>query len=634
MSIIRPLVLLFLVPALMPAQNAPATGKPGDASGPFRPLELPAPNSFRTASGAPGRDYWQQRVDYLIAASLDTATHTISGRETIHYRNNSPDTLRVLWLQLDQNLYRPDSRGARRFPDAGRAKPAGFVGGYTIARLSSTAGGAIRLATELHGTMLGRPLASGDTTVLEIDYHYQIPGNGSQRTGRERLASGWLYAVAQWFPRLAVYDDLAGWNIDEYLGQGEFYLEYGDIDFAITLPRNFVVAGTGALQNAAEVLTGVERSRLTAARTSDTAVAIISRTEAGSAATRPAGTAPTLTWRFHASNVRDVAWAASPAFEWQASGWNGILMQTFHPPEAHADWRKAIGTVRRSISDYSTRWFPYPWPAAIAVAAPLASGMEYPMLAFDPLDRGGVALDRVILHELGHQWFPMIVGSNERRHAWMDEGFDTFINWIGIGRRPSGNGRGAPRWLAGGRPGPIVQRADSVAPDAYDPIEYSAPDEGLELLRFEILDDTTRFDQAFKEYIRRWAYKHPSPADFFRTMNDVLGQDLSWFWRGWFYRTDLVDQAVDSVTVSSSGSGPATHVFLASLGQLPMPVKLRLTFADGTTEDAKLPVDVWRGGARYRYDRTFRQPLVALEIDPLQNFPDVQRGNNSWKRPR
>jgi hypothetical protein len=472
----------------------------------FRPLDLPAPTRQRDASGRPGPDYWQQRVNYSIRASLDTDAHTIAADEDISYHNNSPDTLRVFWLQLDQNLYLRGSRGAQRFPDVGVAKPAGFVGGYTLTAVTQSSGGSTDAVTgEVQGTRmrvsLARPVAPADSTLIHLGFSFRIPENGSNRMGRRPAAGGWLYAIAQWFPRVAVYDDLSGWNTDEYLGQGEFYLEYGDIDYAITLPRTFVVTGTGELQNPQEVLTTQQRSRLRAALSSDTTVRVIARAEAGTAATRPPGTASTLTWRFHAANVRDAAWAASPAFEWDASGWHGILFQSLHPADANADWRNAVATVRKTVIDYSTRWFPYPYPVATAVATPLESGMEYPMLAFDPMAQGGVGLDRVVLHELGHQWFPMIVGSNERRHAWMDEGFDSFINWLSIGRRPTGNGRGAARWLTNRRPGPIVQPADSISPNDYDPIEYSAPDDGLELLRFEILDDTLRFDAAFKEYI-------------------------------------------------------------------------------------------------------------------------------------
>ena len=595
--------------------------------------------AMRDASGKPGAGYWQQRVDYTISADLDTSTQTVAGHETIHYHNHSPDTLRLLWLQLDQNLYRADSRGAERFPGVARARPAGFVGGYTIRNVTQVmASNGTHVVASVHGTMmrvdLVRPIPPGDSAVVQLDYRFTIPGNGSERTARQRLASGWLYAVAQWFPRLAVYDDLTGWNTDEYLGQGEFYLEFGDIDFAVTVPATFIVAGTGELENATEVLSSTQRSRLAIARQSDTAIAIVSHTDAASDRQSAGGSrvAATRTWRFHASNVRDAAWAASPAFEWEASGWHGILMQAFHPPEASADWRTAVAVVRRTIRQYSTQWFPYPYATATAVAAPLASGMEYPTLVFDPLDQSGTSLERVILHEIGHQWFPMIVGSNERRNAWMDEGFDSFINWIGIGRRPSGNGRGAIRWATAGRPGPIMQPADSISPDAYDPIEYSEPDIGLELLRFEILDDTAAFDRAFREYIKRWAFKHPSPDDFFRTMDDVLGRDYSEFWHSWFYTTDVLDQAVDSVvTLPATGGTITAYVYLSSRGRLLLPVKLRITFADGTWRDVKLSSDIWSTGPRYRFDVTGTQRVVGVEIDPLQNFPDVDRSNNVWK---
>jgi hypothetical protein len=624
----------YLRPPVAPAPPA------APDSGPFRPLELPAPTAVRAASGAPGLGYWQQQPDYRIAVTLDTAANAIVGIATIRYRNRSPDTLPYLWLQLDQNAYRPERR--TMLADSARgAKPAGFPGGYRIEAVTQRVMRATRiLDPTTDGTMMRVPLAAallpGDSADLDVRYRFAIPENGSDRIGRERLASGWLYAIGQWFPRVAVYDDVSGWNTDQYRGQGEFYLEYGDIEYAVTVPRTFIVIGSGELLNPVDVLTTDQQNRLALARASDTAVAIVAPSEAGNAATtRPPwapGTPATLTWRFRARNVRDVAWAASPAFEWQASGWRGVLLQTAYPPEATPDWRSAMRVVRQTVRDYSTHWVRYPYPVLTSVAAPLNSGMEYPMIDFDPLQYAGIALERVVLHETGHQWMPIVVGSNERRHAWMDEGFDTFMNWVGIGRKPTGNGDGAARLQPSGRrPGPIAQHADSVAPAVYDAVAYDGPDEGLELLRYEILDDSLAFDRGFRAYINRWAFKHPTPADFFRTMNDQLGADYSWFWRWWFYDTSVLDLGVDSARTTTGAAGRTAQVFLSSAGHVPMVVPLTFTFADGTTQQVKLPADVWRAGARIAVTRNVPKDIAQIEIDAKHNLPDVRRENNIWR---
>src|SRR6266581_2196008 len=411
--------LLLLAALQQPAPAAPARLPTGSAdTSPFRRLALPTPTLLREGSGQPGPRYWQQRADYVIRAALDTAAHTITGRETIRYTNNSPDTLRHLWLQLDQNIYRTDSRGATINPTDARFAGAGFVGGYTIEAFGEVLAGprtargpttrVAPLHTTVNGTMLraelDRPLAPGRIITLDVAYHFQVPEHGSDRMGRKQYPGGWLYEIAQWYPRLAVYDDARGWNTEQYLGQGEFYLEYGNIDFAITVPRGFIVAGTGRLTNPLEVLTATERERLARALRSDSTVAIIAKSEVGQAATRPAGTSATLTWRFSAQNVRDVAWAAAPNFIWDASGWNGILMQSFYPPAADSVWRASTRMVRHSIKHYSEKWFQYPYPTAINVAGPVG-GMEYPMIVFCGHRAGDRALFGVTTHELGHEWF-------------------------------------------------------------------------------------------------------------------------------------------------------------------------------------------------------------------------------------
>jgi len=645
------LALPMLLAALQQPTLPPLPPARTDTS-PFRPLELPTPTMVREGSGRPGPVYWQQRVDYTIAVSLDTATHTISGRETIRYTNNSPDTLRYLWLQLDQNLFRDDSRGALLNPPDARFAARGFKGGFVLTGVSAVgpSGGGRRavaqrtpLKTIENGTVmrveLSPALPPKGVTSLEIGYSFQVPEHGADRMGREQFPAGWLYEIAQWYPRLAVYDDVRGWNTEQYLGQGEFYLEYGDIDFAITVPRGFIVAATGRLTNPLQVLTAQQRARLVRAVRSDSAVAIIAMHEVGTPASRPAGSSPTLTWRFTAKNVRDVAWAAAPNFIWDASGWNGILMQSFYPPVADSIWRESTRMVRHSIKHYSEKWFQYPYPTAINVNGPVG-GMEYPMIVFCANRRSREGLFGVTTHELGHQWFPMTVGNNERLYAWMDEGFNTFINiysqrtyfpdqaWL----RTRGQADQWAQFAATGRDEPGITPADRVTPELLGQVAYNKPATGLYLLRHAVLD-STRFDLAFREYIRRWAFKHPTPADFFRSMNDGVGEDLSYFWRGWFFRTDVVDQAVDSVLTRRDSSGTSlTGIFLSSPGGLPMPVDLRLTFADGGVENARLPVEAWYEGNHFLYVRQFPKELVKVEIDPDKNFPDVRRQNNVWTK--
>ena len=440
-------VSLLLAAVLQQPVTAPPAAAPtpipmgiGDTS-PFRRLALPTPNEYRTGAGTPGPRYWQQRVDYTIRASLDTGTHTVSGKETIRYTNHAPDSLRYVWFQTDQNIYREDSRGSFINPADARWSARGFQGGYTITDLSAVRGAEpghgdtplrrAPLATTANGTMLradlDRPLPPGGSVTMELTFSFQVPEHGSDRMGREHFPAGWLYEIAEWYPRLAVYDDVRGWNTEQYLGQGEFYLEYGDIDFTLTVPRSFIVAASGTLVNPVEVLTATERARLARARVADSTVAIVAREEAGQPSTRPAGATPTLTWHFTAKNVRDVAWAASPGFVWDASAWQGVLMQSYYPPEANPDWANSTAYVRHTIKHYSEKWFQYPYPTAINIAGPVG-GMEYPMIVFCGARAGGRGLFGVTTHELGHQWFPMIVGSNERLYAWMDEGFNTFIN--------------------------------------------------------------------------------------------------------------------------------------------------------------------------------------------------------------
>ncbi|HUK63462.1 MAG TPA: M1 family metallopeptidase, partial [Dongiaceae bacterium] len=571
----------------------------------------------------PGPLYWQQRVDYDIRASLDTATHTIAGEETIRYTNNSPDTLRYLWLQLDMNQGAADNRFTILQP-AFRASEPGFAAGATIERVNALRQGAaqrgrarpapassVALTWRVNATMmrvdLDQPLPPRTTLSLDIAWHHQVPPGG--RTGRRRYSEGWLYNVAQWYPRLAVYDDVRGWNTEQYLGSGEFYLEYGDFTYALTLPADYTVTGSGVLQNPQQVLTAEQRSRLALALHSDTTVHVIRLDEAGTAGQVPPGAGATRTWHFKAQNVRDVAWAAAPHFVWDASGWDGVLIQALYPTESKDVWRTAADMTRQAIRIHS-RWFHYPYPTAISINGP-AGGMEYPMITFDDAENE-VELYYTIAHEQGHEWFPMIVGSNERLHGWMDEGFNTFIDLFSFrDRYPNDTTRiqslefGSLRaWLQflhawRGQETPIDEPQDrSTGGGVLSGWQaYGKPGVGLHWLREQVVDSTA-FDAAFREYARRWAYRHPTPADFFRTMNDALGEDLNWFWRSWFLRSDHLDLAVDSVVQRTLRDSVTTLVRFERRLEMPAPMELRITGADGSVRTVRLPVEVWFRGSQ------------------------------------
>ena len=655
----RPVLLTLLIASpLFAQQPTPPTTlsalprPPIADTGIFSALALPAATEARSAIGAPGPRYWQQRADYTIRATLDTAAKRLTGSEVIRYTNRSPDTLRYVWMQLDQNLFRPGSVGSLLFASESRFGGAGFQGGFEIQSIAQAATAPVtrvkakgaRMATgkpaplqfRVDDTMmyveLATPLAPGATTLLDLSYGFNIPEHGADRMGRD----GSLYELAQWYPRMAVYDDVHGWNTDQYLGQGEFYLEYGDIDYEVTLPAGYIVAGSGTLRNPAEVLTAIQRSRLAAAITSDSTVAIVTADELSSGAARPRRDGM-LTWRFRAQSVRDVAWAASPDYLWDASGWDGTLVQAFYRPSAAETWRDAAKMSRFSILEYSTRWFRYPYPQISAVEGPV-SGMEYPMVAMEAKSNDGPALYNVITHEIGHMWYPMIVGSDERRYAWMDEGFNTFINtfseeeyWT---RDDAPVRRNESSFVTSldQSPGaqPIMTPANRyLNNNNLGSLAYVKPSLMLLALRNKVLGPEV-FDSSFREYTRRWAFKHPQPADFIRTIEQVSGRDLSWFWRSFFFTTASLDQSVESARETADGS---TLVSLRNQGTAVMPVELLLTADDGTTKLVKLPVEIWYGGNRYVHRVPPGKHVVAARVNPDGAFPDVNPSNDAWQSP-
>ena len=626
-------------PAPAPMPRFDNTGV-GDTSI-FAPLDLPPGNLFRSGSGAPGPRYWQNHADYDIKASLDTATKTLTGALKLKYTNNSPDTLRFIWLQMEQNAFKDKSLNSFIFPQESRFGARGFEGGDVIDRLDQLIGTRrVAVTRRPNETVmkvdLAEPLAPGKVATLDIAWHFLIPEHGADRMGRD----GALYELAQWYPRVNVYDDLRGWNTEPYLGQGEFYLEYGDYTVEITVPAGYIVASTGTLVNPAAVLTPAQISRLAQAIKSAEPVNIVTLDEIRSGAARPKS-AGTLTWKFAAKNVRDAAWAASPEYLWDASGWNGILAQAFYRPSAIDPWKDAADQTRMSIEEYSTRWYKYPWPQMSAVEGPI-SGMEYPMLIMEAKSDDKYDLFNVITHEAGHNWFPMLVGSNERVYMWQDEGFNTFINTFAEGRRYPEKGDQMQRALTERQ---IVENAQKqnldepidVMPDRINPrllglAAYVKPSVGLQLLRQEIMGPEA-FDDAFRTYINRWAFKHPTPGDFYRTMEDVGGKRLDWFWREWFKENVKFDQAIDTViTAPAPNGGQAVTVVYGNRARGVLPIRARFTFSDGSTESFDYPAEVWSTNTVHymrRYAFTGKA-LTRIELDADQRLVDVDRTNNVW----
>jgi len=615
----------------VPSDSAAAAGVAPE--NPFlgaKRIDWPGPNAYRSASGEPGPSYWQQRADYTLAATLDTAAKRVSGTVRIRYTNNSPDSLRFVWLQLDQNLYRAGSKGSALFPSDSRWGVRGFNGGYALTQVMVDG---VAVQPRVDDTMMRLDLPAalpphGAQVTISMSYSFLIPEHGSDRMGRD----GTLYEMAQWYPRMAVYDDVRGWNTDPYLGQGEFYLEYGDIDYAITAPAGYTIAGSGVLQNPDDVLTPAQRARLSEAAASAVQVAIITR---GEARARP--TPGTKTWRFRAEHVRDVAWAGAPDFRWEATSWNGVLCQAyFQQDRTKGAWDQGAEMTQWTIRTYSDLWYPYPYPQATSVAGPIA-GMEYPMFVMVEYGSNGDpnSVFGTIDHEHGHEWFPMLVGSNERRYAWQDEGFNTFINAFSNERRYPGTNAydsGLAAWKhvsAAGLDTPLMTAPDQIDPAALGVVAYEKPALALLTLRNHVLGADT-FDRAFREYTRRWAFKHPTPGDFFRTMENVSGRDLGWFWRSWWYTTAKLDLALVNVETRGSGADRTVVLEVARRTDVLFPPAVRLKYEDGSTEDIRFGVDVWARGASVSLTAPAKGRVVGARLWPDATVPDWNSANDTW----
>jgi hypothetical protein len=619
----------------------------------FSALDLPAPNGRRTATGEPGPGYWQNRADYEIEATLDPDAERVGARVSVTYHNHSPHTLEFLWLSLEQNLFRPGSAGATlTAPGARFGNRDRFDGGYDIEAVE--ADGA-PLDLQVHDTLgrlvLPAPLEPGESFSFEIACAFNIPPYGADRMGVERVRQGKVLQLAQWFPAVCKFDDVRGWNTLPYLGQGEFYTDFGDYRVSVTAPREFVVVGGGVHTNPEETLSELVRGRLDEAAASAETVTIIGADEVGGAEVTLAGEGP-LTWRFEANNARAFAFAASDAFLWGAAGIaagevtgpagtldHHVLCQSLYPAEASDIWGgtgagdDATQMLRESIAHYSARWHPYPYPIASNISG-VVGGMEYPMIIFCRGRRNERGLFGVTTHEIGHNWFPMLVSTDERRHPWMDEGFNTFINYYAVKERyPDGDAsRGEAEGVIEGmlqdNQQPMATEPDRLFPRRLGFLMYEKPAAGLVLLREQILGPA-RFDAAFRDYIRAWAFKSPQPADFFRMMETGAGADLAWFWRGWIYSTGTLDQAVTSVRRESESGH--TLIRFANLGELVMPLVYQVSYTDGTAERFRLPVEAWHATDAWtaRID-TGGRGVARVVVDPERAFPDVRRGNNVW----
>lgn len=685
---------------------------------------LPTPNHYRTGSGAPGPAYWQQRADYQIQVTLNDQNQRITGKETITYYNNSPDNLKYLWLQLDQNNLaegnETDKTETSSIPNQLTTKQAGaqfglndFSGGFNIASVTDASG--TPLPHTINHTMmrvdLPAPLKPGSTYSFSITWSFNIADRMkfNERSGMEYFPAdgNYVYTIAQFFPRMCVYDDYEGWQNKQFLGRGEFALPFGNYSVEVTVPSDHIVAATGTLQNASDVLSATEMQRLELAKkTFDKPVFIVTEKEAR-AREKNKTASGTKTWRFTAENVRDFAFVSSRKFIWDAMavdlGENKPLAMSLYPKEGNPLWeRESTLAVKNTLEVYSRHTITYPYPVAISVHT-ASIGMEYPMICFNygRPDANGkyteakrTGMIGVIVHEVGHNFFPMIINSDERQWTWMDEGLNSFVQLLTeLERYPDLNwSRGIPAALVPYmRMDPAVQRP--LMTNSEQVLQFGNEQYGKAATALFILRETVMgrelFDMAFKEYAERWAFKHPKPADFFRTMEDASGVDLDWFWRGWFYTTDVVDQSVENVKwfkVAEDLTSVETHVktpaggvnqapfaggpqplnlvpsrdneygefmnriddksvaeklkgknvyevTLANKGGLVMPVILEWTYSDGSKEIERLPAEIWRTNEQ-QITKTFvkTKEVVSVKLDPKQETTDIRTENNVFPR--
>ncbi|WP_423148893.1 M1 family metallopeptidase [Rubrolithibacter danxiaensis] len=608
-------------------------------------------NEYRTASGQPGPKYWQNKADYKLDVKLDEATNRVTGSVILTYTNNSPEELPFLWMQLDQNLFKSDSRGNAIIPLNGSRNGSHgqfFDAGYKIASVKLLSGDkATDVKYEINDTRMQVFLpaalkSSGGQLRLKIEYSFIAPDYGSDRMGVLQTKNGKIFSMAQWYPRVAVFDDVSGWNVIPYLGPSEFYLEYGNLDLNITVPSNHIVVCSGELLNPQEVYTTEQQKRWAEAAKSDKTVAIRSSKEVNDARSRPSGKKE-LTWHYKISNARDAAWASSASFIVDAAKINlpsgkKCLAISAYPVESAGDsaWGRSTEYTKASIEFYSNKLYEFPYPAATNVASNVG-GMEYPGIVFCGWKAKGDALFGVTDHEFGHTWFPMIVGSNERLYAWMDEGFNTFINSLSTENFNNGEYREKKpdmhkqaTVLTSPYFEPILSSPDNMREQSIGYLAYFKPGTGLTLLREQILGPE-RFDRALRTYIERWAFKHPTPDDFYRTIENVAGENLNWFWRGWFINNWRFDAAVLDVKYADENPAKGALITIANLEKMPMPVVLEVKTVSGKTDRVKLPVEIWERNITWTFKYPSTEKIESVTFDPDHVLPDHNSENDVWK---
>jgi hypothetical protein len=690
---------------------------------------LPTPNNFRTSDGSPGHEYWQQKADYKINVSLDDTKQWVKGSETITYYNNSPNELRYLWLQLDQNLFSKESNTYKTETfdldgNSGRnvlgwASASASPHGFKIGNVVDAKGKPLNYK-ENYTMMridLPEPLKKGQKFTFSLEWSFYVIDANKMggRSGYEYFPAdgNYLYEMAQWFPRMCVYSDVYGWQHKQFLGRGEFALVFGDYEVSIDVPSDHIVAATGELQNASAVLSATQLQRWEQAKNAKTPVLIVTPEEAEKAEKTKATTRKT--WTYKAQNVRDFAWASSRKFIWDAfqvnNGGKKVWAMSYYPKEGNPLWgEKSTWTVAHTLDIYSKYTFDYPYPVAISVHGPVF-GMEYPMICFnggrptptpakatkeeadkikEANERTKYAMVSVIIHEVGHNYFPMIVNSDERQWSWMDEGLNSFLQfraeqelpdaaWTKDLKRPYPSRRGPAANIVGYMKSapdtqvPIMTNSEQIK--QFGNNAYGKPATALNVLRETVMGKDL-FDYAFKQYALKWKFKHPEPADFFRTMEDASGVDLDWFWRGWFYTVDFYEPSIEAVTlfkiVDKGQSLPTTSVFptkelkiatamkrmeengvilneaekkmlsaeknfyvlkIKNNGELVMPLIVEITYKDGTKQVERFPAEIWRMNHKEisKMIATDKE-VVSFKLDPNLETTDTEVNNNTFPR--
>lgn len=607
---------------------------------PTSQFEMALERGTRTTSGMPGADYWTNYGEYTIEASLDPETKRLTGSETVTYANNSPDNIALLVVHLRQNLHKEG---------AVRNRPQQLTGGISVSNvvISGTPLNEIERLNEagyaIDGTLmyirLPEPLMSGATLTMGMDWSFEVPEAGAPRMGQD----GEVFYLAYWYPQIAMYDDLYGWKAEQYMGNGEFYMEFGTYDVSITVPDTWLVAATGTLQNAGEILTDQTRARLDEAGESADVVHVVTEADKAGGSALLDSDSGTHTWNFRAEQVRDFAFGTSDKYVWDATSADvndldgdgasdRSMIHSFYRPTEQS-WTRSAEFAQYSIEFLSDMFFPYPYPHMTAVEGIIGGGMEFPMMTLIGRSRSERSLFGVTFHEIAHMWFPMVVGQDEKSYTWMDEGLTSFntteanIDFWKDSTAWSPDQHSYYRIAGSGFEVEPMRHGDQYpyGTPARGIASYDKPSVALNALRGIVGQED--FMKAYREYANRWKYKHPTPYDLFNTFEDVLGQDLDWFWTSMFFETWTLDHAVKDVESNTDG----IFVTLEDRGLSTLPMPVRVTYTDGSVIEKTVPVDVWMEGAR-ETTLTFDPGAIALiEIDPEGYLPDVDRTNNVWR---